>query len=166
MTTNAATTNENTIRTSEVAAAEQRIRIDQAIARRANEIFASRGATGWHELEDWRQAESEVRSNFCFGLTTSSDAVLVAFNAASFETGSLELWVAPRQITIRGKPLRPKVLASGPAPAYHEAVFRVIVLPAVVDAKSVSVRMRSSFVEIHLPIVQAAREAQARARAV
>lgn len=166
MTANASTMNENTIRTSEVTAAEQRRRIDQAIARRANEIFESRGATGRHELEDWRQAESEVRSNFCFGLTTSIDAVLVAFNASSFETGSLELWVAPRQITIRGKPLRPKALASGSAPAYHEAVFRVIVLPAVVDAKSVLVRMRSSFVEIHLPIAQAAREAQARARAV
>jgi HSP20 family molecular chaperone IbpA len=166
MTTNASKTSETTIRISEVNASEQRRRIDQAIARRANKIYESRGATGWHELEDWRQAESEVRSNFCFGLTTSIDAVLVAFNAGNFERDSLELWVAPRQITIRGKPLRPKVLASGTAPAYQEAVFRVIVLPAVVDSKNALVQWRSSFVEIHLPIVQAAREAQARARAV
>src|SRR5215471_12739764 len=125
----------NAITIMEVSAAEQRRRIDQAIARRANEIFESRGAAGWHELEDWRQAESEVRSNFCFGLTTSPDTVLVAFNADSFETDSLELWVAPRQITISGKPLRPKVLVSGSTPAYQGTVFRVIVLPAVIDPK-------------------------------
>ena len=166
MTTNASTMKENTIRPSEVSAAEQRRRIDQAIARRANEIFESRGAAGWHELEDWRQAELEVRSNFCFGLTTSIDAASVGFNAGSFETDSIELWVAPRQITICDKPLRPKVPAAGTAPAYLGRVFRVIVLPAVIDPKGVVMHWNSSFVEIRLPIVQTRRDAPARARAV
>src|SRR5262245_33742841 len=166
MTTNASTTKENTIRTSEINAAAQRTRIEQAIARRANEIFESRGATGWRELEDWRQAESEVRSNFCFGLTTSIDAVLIAFNAGSFETDSIELWVAPRQITICGKPLLRTITPSGSTPAYQGMVFRVIVLPAVVDPKGVSMQQKSNFVEIHLPIVQAIRDAKAQARAV
>ena len=166
MTTKAPTTKQSAIRTSEVNAAEQRRRIDQAIARRANEIFESRGATGWHELEDWRQAESQVRSNFCFGLTTSTDAVLVAFNAGSFETESLELWVAPRQITICGKPLQPKVLPLAPASGHGGTVFRVIVLPAVIDPKGVFLQWKSSFAEIHLPIVQARREMHERARAV
>jgi len=154
----------NAITIMEISAAEQRRRIDQAVARRANEIFESRGATGWHELEDWRQAESEVRSNFCFGLTTSIDAVLVGFSGGSFEANSLELWVAPRQITICGKPLRPKVLASGSAPAYQGTVFRVIVLPAVIDSKGVVSHWKSSFIELHLPIVKA--PAQVRAQAV
>src|SRR5215467_4590677 len=100
MTISPPTAKESIIGTSDVNAAEQRRRIDQAIARRANEIFASRGATGCHELEDWRQAESEVRSNLCFELTTSIDSVFVTCEAGSFETGSIELWVAPRQITI------------------------------------------------------------------
>lgn len=162
MTTNIAS-KANTITIMEVSSAEQRRRIDQAIARRANEIFESRGATGWHELEDWRQAESEVRSNFCFGLTTSIDAVLVAFNAASFETDSLELWVAPRQITLCGKPLRTKVLASGSAPSYRGTVFRVIVLPAVIDPKGVFSHWKSSFLELHLPIVKASAQVHAQA---
>lgn len=166
MSTNVSTTSQSTIRTSEVNAAEQRRRIDQAIARRANEIFEGRGATGWHELEDWRQAESEVQSNFCFGLTTSIDAVLVAFNAASFETESIELWVAPRQITVCGKPLGANVSTSGPDTAYRGTVYRVIVLPAVIDPKRVFMRWKSSFVEIQLPIVQATRDAHTRAFAV
>lgn len=166
MTTKASTTEQNTIRTCEVNTAEQRRRIDQAIARRANEIFERRGATGWHELEDWRQAESQVRSNFCFGLTTSIDTVLVAFNAGNFETDSVELWIAPRQITICGKPLRPEVLPLQPDSAYRGMVFRVIVLPAVIDPKGVSLQWKSSFVEIHLPIVQARRDTHEQARAV
>ena len=166
MTTNASTMKENSIRTSDVSAAEQRRRIDQAIARRANKIFESRGAAGCHELEDWRQAESEVRSNFCFGLTTSSDAVLVGFDSCAFETDSIELWVAPRQITVSGKPLRLKDAAAGVTPAYQEAVFRVIVLPAVIDPRGVVMNWNSGFIEIHLPFVQTRREVQARAPVV
>ena len=144
----------NKITVTEVSAAEQRRRIDQAIARRAYEIFESRGAAGWHELEDWRQAESEVRCRLCFGLTTSLDSVLVDCDSGSFEKGSIELWVEPRQITICGKPLRPKLLASGPAPVYQGTVFRVIVLPAVVDPKGVFANWKSSFLELRLPIVK------------
>jgi len=107
-----------------------------------------------------------VRSNFCFGLTTSIDAVLVGFNAGSFETDSIELWIAPRQITISGKPLRPKLLAAAPASVYRGTAFRVITLPAVIDPKHVSVHWKSSFLELYLPIVLQARDADARARAV
>jgi len=144
----------NKITVTEVSAAEQRRRIDQAIARRAYEIFESRGAAGWHELEDWRQAESQVRCRLCFGLTTSLDSVLVGCDSGSFEKGSIELWVAPRQITICGKPLRPTLLASGPAPVYRGTVFRVIVLPAVIDPKGVFAHWNSSFLELQLPIVK------------
>lgn len=34
--------------------------IRKAIARRAYEIYCSRGRTGGHELDDWLQAEEEV----------------------------------------------------------------------------------------------------------
>jgi len=137
----------------EVSAAEQRRRIDQAIARRAYEIFESRGAAGGHELEDWRQAESYVRCRLCFGLTTSIDSVLVGCDSGSFEKDSLELWLAPRQVTICGKPLKPKLLAFGPTPTYRGTVFRVIVLPAVIDPKGVFAHWKSSFLELRLPIV-------------
>jgi hypothetical protein len=156
-------TKEYSVGITPVSAAEQRRRIDRAIARRAYEIFESRGGSCRHELEDWRQAESEVRCKLCFGLTTSIAAVLVSCDAANFEDGSLQLWVAPRQITICGKPLRHKQLASGPAPLYCETVFRVITLPAVIDVNRVFAQWNSSFLELHLPIVGATSEVQARA---
>src|SRR5271169_6556039 len=85
-----------------VAAEEQKRRIDAAVAERAYEIFQKRGGMGWHELEDWHQAEAQVRSNVCVGITTQDHAVFIATDAAGFEPGTLEVWVAPRQLTICG----------------------------------------------------------------
>jgi hypothetical protein len=163
MTKIASPTKENTVRFSAVSVAEQRRRIDQVIARRAYEIFEGRGGGEWHELEDWRQAESEVRCRLCFGLTTSIDSVLVGCDGGSFEKGTIELWVAPRQITVCGKPLRPNVSTSGPTRVYQGMVFRVIVLPAVIDTKGVFARWKSSFLELHLPIVKALPQLRAQA---
>jgi hypothetical protein len=153
----------NTITVRAVSAPEQRRRIDQAIARRAYEIFESRGAAGCHEIEDWRQAESEVRCRLCFGLTTSIDSVLVGCDGGSFEKDSIELWVAPRQITICGKQLRPKLLSSGPAPDYQGTAFRVIVLPAVIDPKGAFATWNSTLLELRLPIDKAPSQIHARA---
>ena len=74
-----------------------------------------------------------------------------------------ELWIAPRQVTLCGKPLRPRQRTSGPAPTYCGKVFRVITLPAVIDANRVSAHWQSIFLEIHLPIVGAPANVHARA---
>src|ERR1700739_4732659 len=74
---------------------EQNRRIEAAIAARAYEIFEKRGGMGWHELEDWRKAEAEVRSKLCVGITTQDPAIFIGTDAAGFELGTLEVWVAP-----------------------------------------------------------------------
>lgn len=96
-------TTANTIRITVVNSVGQARRVDEAIARRAYEIFERRGGPGWHELEDWRTAESEIRSKLFIGLTSSEDSLLVSCNIGRFEEDSVEIWVAPRQITICGK---------------------------------------------------------------
>jgi hypothetical protein len=163
MVANASARKANPIGIIAVSAAEQRRRVDEVIARRAYEIFERRGGEARHELEDWRQAESDVRSNLCFGLSTSIGSVLVGCDAGSFEKGSLEVWVAPRQVTLCGKPLLPRRLSSGPAPVYCGAIFRVITLPAVIDPNRAFVHWKSSFLEIHLPIVGSTANVHARA---
>jgi HSP20 family molecular chaperone IbpA len=94
-----------TIRVTEVNAREQARTIDETVAHRAYEIFERRGGMGWQELEDRRRAESEVHSKRRVGVTSSDDALIVSCDVASFENGSVEIWTAPRQITICGKPI-------------------------------------------------------------
>jgi hypothetical protein len=97
-----------TVRIFSVGRVEQARRVEEAIGRRAYQIFERRGGMGWHELEGWRQAESEVRSKLCFSLSSSDDSLLVGFDVARFEQGSVEVWIAPQQMTIGGKPIRHK----------------------------------------------------------
>jgi HSP20 family molecular chaperone IbpA len=153
------------IRVITVAATEQARRIDEAIAHRAYEIFERRGGMGWHELEDWRQAESEVRSKLCFGRTSSDDALLVACDIARFEESSVEIWVAPRQLTICGRPTGRKEKAAGSYP-YHGLVFRVVSLPAEVETGRVVTTVKHNFLDIHLPMVHSKQEGRALAHAV
>ena len=158
--------NTNTIRVTAVKSAEQTRRIDEVIARRAYEIFESRGGSGWHELEDWRQAETDVRSKLCFGRTSSEDSLVVGCDVARFEEGSVEIWVAPRQMTICGKPLRHKEQVSSSDHAYHGIVFRVIALPVEIEPARVAAHVKCNFMEIRLPTVRTKQAIRVRAQAV
>jgi len=153
------------IRVTPVSAAEQTSRVDEAIARCAYEIFERRGGAGWHELEDWRRAEAEVRSKLCFGISSSHDSLLIGFDAAVFEGGSVEVWVAPRQLTICGKPFRHKEQTAGAALPYKGIVFRAIVLPEEIEPRRAGVRVKRNFVEVRLPRVVQKYEERGRAYA-
>ncbi|MBS1841547.1 MAG: DUF2934 domain-containing protein [Acidobacteria bacterium] len=149
-----------------VNSAEQARRIDQAIAQRAYEIFERRGGTAWHELEDWRQAESEVRSKLCFGLTSSAEALLVGCDIARFEKDSIEIWVAPKRVTICGKPVAHKEKrANLDLHLYQGTVFRAVPLPVEVEPDGALINLRGNFLEIRLPKKHAWHEDRVRANA-
>lgn len=142
------------VRIFSIDAGEQTRRVEEAIARRAYQIFERRGGMGRHELEDWRQAESEVRSKLCFSLSSSDDALFVGFDVARFEQGSVEVWIAPRQMTIRGRPIRHKEQAPGAVRLYEGIVFRTIALPAEIEPGRAVANVKRSFVEIRLPMTR------------
>lgn len=152
------------IRVAAVDASEQTRKVDEAIAHRAYEIFERRGGVGWHEIEDWRTAESQVRSKLCIGLTYSEDSLLVSCSIGRFEEDSVEIWVAPRQMTICGKPVRDeKQLPT--AHGYRGVVFRVVALPAEVEPHRAFTIVRQHFLEIHLPMIHAEQREHRPARA-
>ena len=120
---------------------------------------------GWHELEDWRQAESEIRSKLCFGRTSSDNALIVSCDVAGFEKGSVEIWAAPRQITICGKPLTQHKSAAGSNP-YRGIVFRVVPLAVDVEPTRITTNLKRHVLEIHLPMARSRQELLVRAHAV
>jgi HSP20 family molecular chaperone IbpA len=138
-----------------VSRAEQARRVDEAIARRAYEIFERRGGTGCHELEDWRQAESEVRSKLCFSLSKADGSFHVGFDAARFEESTTEVWVAPRQMTICGRPIPHKEQSESAEPYHEGMVFRTIALPVEVEPGRAVANVKRNFVEIRLPLTRA-----------
>jgi HSP20 family molecular chaperone IbpA len=153
-----------TVKIVPVSSAEQGRRIEQHIARRAYEIFEKRGGMGWHELEDWRQAESEVRSKLFIALTRSDDSLLASCSLADLEEGTVEVWTAARQMTISGRPIHDKERARKAAPWYKGTVFRTMTLPAAVEPGQALAYVKSGFVQVRLPLVRTRCEGRSRAQ--
>jgi len=130
---------------------EQKRRIQAAISERAYEIFQKRGGTDRHELEDWQQAECELRSHLCFGMTTEDHAIIIRTDAGEFVPGSLEIWAAPQQLTISGRyrARRSKSPEEGAHAAEHR-IFRSITLPHGVDCLGTRAQIRNCSLEIRL----------------
>ncbi len=136
-----------------VGADEQTRRVQQAVARRAYAIFESRGSAPWHELEDWRQAERDLVSPLCSGRMLVGDNLWVGAEVAAFEKGTIEVWLAPRRITICGKPRADRVDGHQKHTGPHtdgEMIFRVLDLPMEIDPSHVTAKFSGPSLEILL----------------
>ena len=86
----------------------------------------------------------------------------------SFEEGSIEIWVAPRKMTICGKPrvdkadARRKHIGSHPA---GEMIFHALDLPVEIDPSHVTAKFNESSLEIPLRKAPAKPRQEARAAA-
>lgn len=54
--------------------------LEQAIRRRAQELYQQRGCVDGHQLEDWLQAEAEIRARH----SSASDFARIALNIGAF----------------------------------------------------------------------------------
>lgn len=142
---------EHEVRVVPVGALEQERRVNEAIGRRAYELFEARGCASWHELDDWRRAESQVRCKMCFGLTEGENRILIGCDLNRFEEGTVEIWVAPRRITICGKPLERVAISPAPCADYKGPVFREIELKTEINPEEVAVDRKHRLLEIKLP---------------
>ena len=144
---------------------EQARRTDEAIARRAYEIFESRGSAAWHELEDWRQAESELVKPLCHGRMPMDDTLWVGADASIFEQGTIEIWVAARRLTICGTP---RIKGQGAVPTQSrsggiEKILRVADLPFEIDPSNVTTKFSGQSLEILLKKAEPEHKARATA---
>lgn len=143
-------------------------RVQEAVARRAYEIFDSRGSASWHELEDWRQAESELLRPPCSGQMSLNDMLRIGADAAVFEKGTIEIWVAPRKMIISGKPREDKADGHRKHIGSHpggEMIFHAIDLPVEVDPSHVTAKFNGYSLKILLRKAQAKPKQEARAAA-
>ena len=73
------------------------------IARRAFEIFESRGGSPGHEMEDWIRAETELLHPLPLNVSESSDAYIVRAEVPGFSSKDIEISVEPCCLSITGK---------------------------------------------------------------
>ncbi|HTQ60461.1 MAG TPA: DUF2934 domain-containing protein [Candidatus Solibacter sp.] len=149
-------------------AKEQARRVHAAIARRAFELFEKSGSGG-HEQQDWRQAESALLRPICVGRLSLDDSFWISTDTAPFKEDTVNIWIAPRRLTICGEPRvinkEPISIKSYSQPREGEMIFRVVELPVEIDPKNVTGKFRGRFLEILLKKAQAKPEPAARAAA-
>ncbi len=74
-----------------------------SVARRAYEIFESKGRPIGRDLENWFQAEAELFERAPLRLAQSDDEVCVLAEVRNYAPRELEVDLEPRRVTIIGK---------------------------------------------------------------
>ena len=128
--------------------------IRHKIAHRAYELFASRGFTHGHDLDDWFRAESELFREMPIKVTETDQAVTVQAVVPGFIEKHLKISVEPRWLVIAGTHEKKSENKEKDRTIYSETsnqVFRAFHLPAEIDPCKAKAILSKGELEITLP---------------
>lgn len=131
--------------------------IQNAIARRAYELFEGRGRTNGHHIDDWIEAKVEVVRAYRHDLKESAGAIVFkAELPCSFTTDQLNVSVEPRRLMLSGE-TELDVIRGGDTPAHTEKrrqrIFGVEELPVDVDPSRAAADLKGDLLEVVMPRV-------------
>jgi HSP20 family molecular chaperone IbpA len=139
------------------------------IARRAYEIFESRGRADGHVLEDWVQSESELLYSCSHDVKESAEAfVLDAELPGTFTADQINFSVEPRRLIISGE--RELNVLCGDSKGTHselrpQRILRMHNLPVDVDPSQTVAMLKGETLEIVMPKVTVANRPDIKAEA-
>jgi HSP20 family molecular chaperone IbpA len=133
--------------------------MQNAIARRAYELFEGHGRTNGHHIDDWIEAKVEVVRAYRHDLKESAGAIVFkAELPCSFTTDQLDVSVEPRRLMLSGE-TELDVIRGGDTPAHTEKrtqrIFGVEELPVDVDPSRTTAKLKGNTLEIVMPKVAA-----------
>jgi HSP20 family molecular chaperone IbpA len=125
-----------------------------ALARRAYEIFESKGRHPGRDLEDWLRAETELLHSTRVEIFATARGLRLRAEVAGFQPSELRVCVEPRRVTIVGE--RRPVETRGAGKAIYaerraERVLRFVDLPVPVDAAGATAVLKGGVCELTLP---------------
>ena len=127
--------------------------LHDSIARRAYEIFESKGRTSGRDLEDWLQAESEFLHPVHVDVADSDDGLTVRAEVPGFRGENLMVGVEVRRLAIAGK-RESHAERKDEKTIYKEhcsdQILRVIELPAEVIAGKAVATLTDGVLELKL----------------
>jgi len=142
--------------------------IENQIARRAYELFESRGSAHGCDHDDWLRAQSEIVVNVPIDVSETEAELIVRADVPGLNENDVEVRVAPRALCIVGKrkmgPTR-----EGEKSLYSERtsnqIFRALDLPSEIDPERTVATLGDGVLEIKLLKVGAGKRITVRARA-
>ena len=136
--------------------------LHDVIARRAFDIFESRGGSPGHDQEDWFRAESELLRRVPLNVTESDGEYVVRCEVPGFDPKDVEVIVESRRMAISGKCEATKHEDNGgriDSESGAGRVFQILDLPLMVDPSKVSAVLKEGVLIVALAKVQKAEEA-------
>jgi HSP20 family molecular chaperone IbpA len=131
-----------------------------AIARRAYELFETRGCEHGHDWEDWFRAESELLRPVSVSMQESADRIRIHANVFGFEENELSVSIEPRRISILGKKETSATESEGGKVEYidwsPDRIMTFIDLATDVMPKSSVVELQAGLLKFELFKVKAA----------
>ena len=128
--------------------------IENRIASRAYDLFASSGFTHGHDIEDWLLAESELFGRMPVEVTENDKEVTVKAGLPGFTDKDIHIRVEPRRLFISAERQEKSENKKKGETVYSERsdeVFRTIDLPADIDPHKMRATLSKGELEITLP---------------
>jgi HSP20 family protein len=130
--------------------------INDLVARRAYELFESRGRQHGNDLEDWLQAESELLRPIPIEVAEQDDTLTVRAEIPGFATEDLEIKMEPSRLLIKGKKEQPterktRKTTFSEFPANEVFVSRVVSLPVEINPEKSIATLQDGILHVTLP---------------
>jgi HSP20 family molecular chaperone IbpA len=146
------------VRTGEMENVTERInRIQNAISRRAYELFEREGRIDGNDVRHWLEAEKEFLYPVALITEESDREIVVRAEVPSFTAHELEVNVESRRVTITGKRESKKETKQGESLSVEQSsdqIFRTLELPCEVNLGKVSATLKDGVLNIQLPKVE------------
>jgi HSP20 family molecular chaperone IbpA len=123
-------------------------RIQEAIARRAYDLYEGRGRQHGSDLVDWFGAEQEIQHPQNVAVTEEGSRIEVKASASGFSASELEIGVNPQRVVIWGLKARREDSSQGAAG--FGALLGDVSLPAPVDPSKSVATFKDGRIEVHL----------------
>ncbi|MGB2622714.1 MAG: Hsp20/alpha crystallin family protein [Candidatus Acidiferrum sp.] len=124
------------------------------IAKRAFEIFESRGHVDGNDREDWFLAESELLTPVKFHLSESGEQLMARAEVPGFNSQEIKVSIEPHRLSISGKAGPLENHKSGKhshSPQHEHLMLCVIDLPTEVDLSKSKATLRDGTLEVEMP---------------
>lgn len=126
-------------------------KIQEAIARRAYELFEARSRQHGADLEDWFRAESELLHPLKVNVWESATEITVTAEIPGFLAEELKIGVEMRRVTLWGQ-VGPEPSRTSAYPTRTPlALLHSIELPAEVDPRQASAKFADGLLKLILP---------------
>jgi HSP20 family molecular chaperone IbpA len=136
------------------ASLERMEHLNDAISRRAFELFEHEGRIDGHHLRHWLEAERELLHPVHMRLEETEGEIMLHAELPGFTASDIEVSVEPRRIIITGKRESQEEAKQGDA-VYTEQcsdeIFRTLDLPAEVNVMKVTATLKDGVLNVQLP---------------